>query len=79
MGRYQATPLAPTVGMPVGDVPSVGGFGSGASFNSLAAATGGAARPVLGSRFNNMSGQFHVPRYQEWSLQLDNSWIARAR
>ncbi len=45
----------------------VNGFGSGASFNSLST-----ANPLFTSpAFNNMSGQFHVPRYQEWSLQLE--------
>jgi len=45
----------------------VGGFGSGASFNSLST-----ANPLFTSpAFNNMAGQFNVPRYQEWSLQLE--------
>jgi hypothetical protein len=43
------------------------GFASGASFNSLSA-----ANPLfLPPNFNNMSGTFHTPRYQEWSLQIE--------
>ena len=45
----------------------VNGFGSGASYNSLST-----ANPLFSSpAFNNMAGQFNVPRYQEWSLQLE--------
>ncbi len=44
------------------------GFGSGASFNSLSAASGGL---FSAPNFGNMIGQFHIPRYQEWSLQLE--------
>ncbi|MGA7461327.1 MAG: carboxypeptidase regulatory-like domain-containing protein [Candidatus Korobacteraceae bacterium] len=43
------------------------GFANGASFNSLSAAIPGFSAP----NFGNMSGTFHVPRYQEWSLQLE--------
>jgi len=43
------------------------GLTSGASFNSLTA-----TNPLFTApSFNNMAGQFHVPRYQEWSLQLE--------
>jgi outer membrane receptor protein involved in Fe transport len=43
------------------------GFAGGASLNSLTA-----ANPLFSPpNFSNMAGQFHVPRYQEWSLQLE--------
>jgi len=43
------------------------GFASGASLASLSA-----VNPLFSApNFNNMAGTFHVPRYQEWSLQLE--------
>ncbi len=50
-----------------------GGLGSGASYNSLCnPGPGGACQNLFSApSFNNMAGQFHVPRYQEWSLQLE--------
>jgi hypothetical protein len=42
------------------------GFANGASFNSLAASVPGFSAPA----FNSVIGTFHTPRYQEWSLQL---------
>jgi len=43
------------------------GFASGASLASLTAANPLFSAPNIGT----MAGQFHVPRYQEWSLQLE--------
>jgi hypothetical protein len=43
------------------------GFASGASFNSLSAGLPGFSAPS----FNSFIGTFHTPRYQEWSLQLE--------
>jgi hypothetical protein len=42
------------------------GFANGASFNSLSASVPGFSAPA----FNSVVGTFHTPRYQEWSLQL---------
>ena len=55
------------------------GFANGASFNSLSAAVPGFAAPS----FNTLLGTFKSPRYQEWSLQLqqaldDNSSVSLA-
>ncbi len=44
------------------------GFASGASYNSLEASTGGL---FSAPSFGNALGTFHTPRYQEWSLQLE--------
>jgi hypothetical protein len=42
------------------------GYASGASFNSLSA-----ANPLfVAPNFQSMPNQFHIPRYQEWSLQI---------
>ncbi|MGA2373134.1 MAG: carboxypeptidase regulatory-like domain-containing protein [Candidatus Korobacteraceae bacterium] len=43
------------------------GFASGASFNSLSAALPGFSAPNI----NTFAGTFQTPRYQEWSLQLE--------
>ena len=43
------------------------GFASGGSFNSLSAALPGFSAPAI----NSFIGTFHTPRYQEWSLQLE--------
>jgi hypothetical protein len=43
------------------------GFAGGASFNSLTAGLPGFSAPS----FNSFVGTFHTPRYQEWSLQLE--------
>ena len=43
------------------------GFASGASYASLSAVNPAFASPS----FNSMSGTFHIPQYQEWSLQLE--------
>jgi hypothetical protein len=43
------------------------GFAGGASFNSLAAAVPGFSAPAV----NNFVGTFKTPRYQEWSLQIE--------
>jgi len=43
------------------------GFASGASLSSLSAANPNFAPPS----FQSMPNQFHIPRYQEWSLQLE--------
>jgi hypothetical protein len=75
--------LAPATGVPWADQVTPGvspwqiastsasgvrnGFANGASFSSLSAAIPGFAAPSFG----NMSGTFHVPRYQEWSLQVE--------
>jgi hypothetical protein len=45
------------------------GFANGASFNSLSAAVPGFAAPG----FNTLLGTFKSPRYQEWSLQLQQA------
>jgi hypothetical protein len=63
----QTTPASPWVIGQNSANQIVNGFGSGASFSSLSA-----TNPLFSSpAFNNMAGQFHVPRYQEWSLQLE--------
>jgi outer membrane receptor protein involved in Fe transport len=43
------------------------GFPAGASYASLSAVNPAFASPS----FNSTSGTFHIPRYQEWSLQLE--------
>jgi hypothetical protein len=43
------------------------GFPAGASYASLSAVNPAFASPS----FNNMSGTFHIPQYQEWSLQIE--------
>ena len=43
------------------------GFAGGGSFNSLSAALPGFSAPAI----NSFIGTFHTPRYQEWSLQLE--------
>jgi hypothetical protein len=43
------------------------GFPAGASFASLSATNPAFASPS----FNNMIGTFHIPRYQEWSVQIE--------
>ena len=43
------------------------GFPAGASYASLSAVNPAFASPS----FNSTSGTFHIPRYPEWSLQLE--------
>jgi hypothetical protein len=43
------------------------GFASGATYDSLVAATGGVFRAPS---FINFAGTMHTPRYQEWNLQV---------
>ncbi len=43
------------------------GFANGASFGSLSAAVPGFSPPAFGT----MNGTFHIPRYQEWNLQIE--------
>ena len=45
------------------------GFASGASFNSISATVPGFSPP----NYANSLGTFHTPRYQEWSLQLQQA------
>jgi hypothetical protein len=50
------------------------GFGQGASFASLSA-----ANPLFSApSFGNALGQFHTPRYQEWSLQIEQQLDSRS-
>ena len=50
------------------------GFSSGASLNSLTA-----ANPLFSPpSFNNLAGQFNIPRYQEWSLQLQQQMDSKS-
>lgn len=46
------------------------GFGSGATYNSLRAATGNVFRAPA---FTNFAGTFHTPQYQEWNLQVQRA------
>ena len=43
------------------------GFPAGASYGSLSTVNPAFASPS----FNNLAGNFHIPRYQEWSLQIE--------
>ncbi len=50
------------------------GFPAGASYASLSSVNPAFASPS----FNNMSGTFHIPRYQEWSLQIEQQLDSRS-
>ncbi len=50
------------------------GFPAGASYASLSAVNPAFASPS----FNSMTGTFHIPRYQEWSLQLEQQLDSRS-